>query len=52
VLVNANGKTGENLAHQTNLVEPILKPYMDNGMFCLPKVLYALVAAVAFAMAF
>ena len=52
VSAEASGKIGESLAHQTNLAEPNLKLYMDSVMFWLSKALYALVAAVAFAMVF
>ena len=48
----ASGKIGESLAHQTKLAEPNLKLYLDSVMFWLSKVLYALVAAVAFSMVF
>ena len=48
----ASGKIAESLAQQTDLAEPNLKLYMDSVMFWLSKTLYALVAAVAFAMVF
>jgi type II secretory pathway component PulF len=52
VAAEASGKIGESLEHQTRLAEHDLNLYIDQLMFWLPKVLYALTAGVALSMVY
>ena len=48
----ASGKLGESLAHQASLAQIELNLYIDHKVFWIPKILYALCAAIALGMTF
>ena len=52
VAAEASGNLGDSLAHQASLAQTGLNSYIDQLMFWIPKLLYALCAVVALSMTF
>ena len=52
VAAEASGNLGDSLTHQASLAQTDLNLYIDQLMFWIPKILYALCAVVALSMAF